>query len=284
MDIQQVGTRGALLTFDDGISLYVIHGNRFHLLCDTHLGPESMIKVHEYLADKPRNNGVLVFNSHSDWDHIWGNGAFPDSIIIGHESCRRRMIERGQFDLTQNKSQQKGKVVLTFPNLTFSDKIRFDDENIEISYAPGHTIDSAICYDMSDKVLYVGDLVEDPIPYLDAKDLDMYLKTLALLLTHPSQVLVTAHSGIVTRDVVSQNIEYITRMKDGLPFDEQGLGLYLPVHQWNSNMRKIWEYDRIARKQVGDFSLIHLLQNLPDLHDIGLSDLKIALDEYFSLH
>lgn len=283
MRIEQIGSRGSLLTFDDEISVYLVSCMRFHLLCDTHLGPDSMDQVFLHLSNEIQPGQMIIFNSHSDWDHIWGNGAFPDSIIIAHETCRQRMLWRGEFDLTQNSALQRGRVVLTPPNLTFSEKLTFNDEEIGFSHAPGHTEDSSICYDHRDHVLYLGDLVEDPIPYLDAPDLDTYIRTLTRLLDHPARILVSAHSGIVTRDLILKNLEYIRAVRDNVPFSPDHLGTYQDVHQWNLNMRIVYRFEQAARKRLGErYSLLTLLEQAGDLHAISPRRLLAVLEEYIS--
>lgn len=281
MNVQQIGSRGSMLTFDDGISLYLIHCSRFNLLCDTHLGPFSMNEVSSFLSDKSGSDRTIVFNSHSDWDHIWGNCSFPDSFIIGHELCRERMLERGEYDLSQNASLRRGSVILKPPNLTFSNRLCFEEEDLEFIYAPGHTIDSAVCYDRQDMVLYLGDLVEDPIPYLDARDLDTYLMTLRSLLIHPAQVLVSAHSGIVTKDLIEHNIKYITGVRDEVPMDPEEFGEYRDVHHWNLNMRIIFKNDTKIRDFMGDdYSYVALLEQLGDLHSLNNEDLMAVLNRF----
>ena len=283
MIVSNIGSRGRVFTFDDDISVYLITGSRFHILCDTHLGPESMDQVTRYLADSPCTGPVIIFNSHSDWDHIWGNCFFPDSFIIGHELCKTRMLERGHFDLRQNSSLMRGEVRITPPNLIFSDRLILDDEDIEFSHAPGHTIDSAICYDHRDKVLYLGDLVEDPIPYLDAADLDTYITTLRSLLTYQAEMLVSAHSGIVSRDLIEQNIAYIAKVKDGISMDPQRFGAYREVHQWNLNMRILYEFEPWFRDIQGSgYSIVRILELAGDLHTTPSAELKTLLTGYAS--
>ncbi|MFH0968740.1 MAG: MBL fold metallo-hydrolase [Methanobacteriota archaeon] len=281
MIVRKVASRGFIFTFDDEISVYLIVGSRFLVLCDTHLGPGSMDQIIRYLVDFSCPDQMIIFNSHSDWDHIWGNCSFPDSFIIGHEFCKKRMLERGAFDLTQNATFQRGLVELKPPNLTFSNRLSLEDEDVEFFYAPGHTIDSAVCYDRQDMVLYIGDLAEDPIPYLDAYDLDTYLITLRSILTHPARMLVSAHSGIVTRNLIERNIAYITKVRDKIPIDSQDLGAYHEVHLWNINMRLLLEYEPAIRDCVGDgYSQISLLERIGDLHSIRYEDLKDALNQY----
>ena len=283
MIVQRMGTRGRCFTFDDGISLYLISGTRLHLLCDTHLGPESMTRIQEFLGDYPRPDRMVIFNSHSDWDHIWGNCAFPDSFIIGHETCRARMSERGEYDLMENSSQKRGNVRITLPNLTFSTRLVFEDEEIEIAYAPGHTIDSAVCYDRRDRILYLGDLAEDPIPYLDFHDLDRYLDTLRSILEHPADILVSAHSGVVTRDLIRKNMAYIADIRDGVREEPSRFGEYEQVHRWNLNQRIFLQYEPlVARKMGAGYSPVLLLRQAGDLHGISPEELKKNLSEYLA--
>lgn len=277
MLIRQMGTRGMMVTFDDQISLYLITCSRFYLLCDTHLGPESMAIVQQILDKEPRPEKTRIFNSHADWDHIWGNASFPGSLIIAHDSCRSRMAERGAFDLAHHATMTRGVVQIRLPDCTFSERLTFDDEGISFSHAPGHTIDSAICYDMVDQVLYLGDLVEDPIPYLDAADLDQYLATLQTLLDHPAQILVSAHSGPVSRDLIRSNMAYIRSFRDGAVFAPESFGGYAPVHRWNLNMHHIHSF--LARMQgMGiQIPLIGILELAGDLHTCSSEELQTLL-------
>ena len=58
-----------------------------------------LIQDVRHLSDKPIR---YVIDTHSHWDHSWGNEEFPDSTIIGHANCRsenaqpreRRMVAR----------------------------------------------------------------------------------------------------------------------------------------------------------------------------------------------
>jgi len=107
MKVQEVGTRGFLFTFEDPYltNLYVINGERFLFICDTFLGPDSIKEVLKYLkkrgfTSKPK----IVFNSHHDYDHIWGNQCFKDSIILAHELCKKKIEEIGEDDLKEYNS------------------------------------------------------------------------------------------------------------------------------------------------------------------------------------
>lgn len=273
--------RTRMLTFEDAISLLLIITERKIILCDTHCGPDSMQEVAGYLADENLNQDIVVFNSHSDWDHIWGNCAFPDSTIIAHKSFPDRLHDRGFFDLAGNRSSVRGEVSLTGPNLLFDNELRLEDEGIRFIYAPGHTIDSAICYDEQDKVLFLGDLVEDPIPYLDYERLDIYIRTLEMIMDIPADYLVSGHSGLVTHDLIRSNIRYITQVMTNEPVDTSTFGEYTSVHQINLNTLIMFRYEKCVRDILAekyDFSDFWSLN--PDLSGISTEEQKLMMDEY----
>ena len=171
-----------MLTFDDDISVMIIIGTQHTVLCDTHLGPDSIQEINGFLASIDHPDNLFIFNSHSDWDHIWGNCAFPDSIIAAHTTCRKRMSERSAFDLVRNGGKTRGPVQILLPNLTFDSRLCLENDDIEFMHAPGHTIDSSVCLDRKGEILYVGDLVEDPIPISIDRDRWIY-KTLESLVS-----------------------------------------------------------------------------------------------------
>jgi len=211
--IEKISKRGTLFTFQEGDSLfsqdtcvYIIDTGDKLFLCDTHVGPKSMAVVKDYInAEGLGNKEVIVFNSHGDWDHIWGNCAFPDSTIIAHDSYGEKDLERfkGKYN--------DGSFGLKLPNLTFDSRLSFEDYGIEFIYAPGHTVDSAICYDKKDSVLFVGDLIEDPEPYLQYENLEVYIKSLEYIKSIKADVVICGHSGIVDEDLINENISYIKK-------------------------------------------------------------------------
>jgi len=218
--IERIAKRGTLFTFQEGDSLfsqdtsvYLIDVGDKLFLCDTHVGPKSMAIVKDHInAEGLENKEIIVFNSHGDWDHIWGNCAFPDSTIIAHESCRRRIIEYGEKDLERFKDKyHDGSFGLKLPNLTFDSRLSFEDYGIEFIYAQGHTVDSAICYDKEDSVLFVGDLIEYPEPYLQYENLQEYINTLEYIKSKKADVIICGHSGIVDDNLINENIDFIKR-------------------------------------------------------------------------
>jgi glyoxylase-like metal-dependent hydrolase (beta-lactamase superfamily II) len=281
-EVSKVGDRGIIFTFEDDITVYLIQTDKYWFLCDTHLGPESMEYIKNYILAQSKKD-VIVFNSHSDWDHIWGNCSFRGKIIIGHETCRKRMNEIGQFDLARLSEYHRGNINLLLPNLTFSDRLTFEEDEIEFIYAPGHTVDSSVCFDRKDSVLFVGDLVEYPIPYLDFDDLEVYIKTLEFIKKFPAKVKVSSHSGIIDNALIDCNSTYIMNISKGNPIDPIVYQECLSVHNFNINNRLFLKYENMVREKLRDsFNYTLFRSNFGDLKKVDYVDLQKALELYFA--
>ncbi|MCA1917262.1 MBL fold metallo-hydrolase [Methanospirillum hungatei] len=277
----RVSERTWMLTFDDAISVMIIIGTRYTVLCDTHLGPDSIQEIYGFLASIDHPDNLFIFNSHSDWDHIWGNCACPDSIIAAHISCLERMKERSALDLVRNGEKTRGPVQIILPNLTFDSRLCLEDDDIEFIHAPGHTIDSSVCLDRKGEILYVGDLVEDPIPYIDYDRIDVYMKTLESLVSSSVQVFISAHSGIITRDLIRSNISYLNAVLTGKEIDTSLFGDYITVHQANINTRTIFRYEALAREILRDtFVFEKFWSGIPDPEGSDQESLIKFLNEY----
>jgi flavorubredoxin len=81
MEITTIGSRGVVFTFDDlstdeydsPTNVYVINGKEHIFICDTFLGSDSMKGVTDYIEKNFDEKPIIIFNSHYDYDHHWGN-------------------------------------------------------------------------------------------------------------------------------------------------------------------------------------------------------------------
>jgi glyoxylase-like metal-dependent hydrolase (beta-lactamase superfamily II) len=171
---------------------------------------ERIIKENGH-QDKP----IVVFNSHADWDHVWGNCYFEGAMILSHRECKTRMVAEWDDEMKKNQDEQRGKAILTPPTTVFDEKYIFEDDEIEFFYSPGHTVDSASCYDRRDGVLFVGDNIESDLPYVNNLDFDIYINTLEGYLARDWTNIVSGHDPIQTDDVLLRsNLKYLRLMKN----------------------------------------------------------------------
>lgn len=222
MEIKNVGKRGILFTFfelknpkyDCVTNVYVIKGNKYFFVCDTYLGPYFMKKIKQYLESNFGKKKYIVFNSHSHWDHIWGNSEFDDCMIIAHRKCKD-LIERNAEDELVEKAElfAKENIDIVLPNITFEEKIKFEEEGLEFFYSPGHTEDSASCYDYINNTLFVGDNIDNPIPsYICWTELEEYKGTLEQYIKIDPEIVVQSHGDITNKDVIRKNLDYLSRL------------------------------------------------------------------------
>lgn len=231
MEIKKVGSRGTLFTFYDleiPTNIYVINAKRYVYIIDTYLGPDIMKLIDQYIKIQYGNKSIMVVNSHSHWDHVWGNSFYSSSIIIAHKLCKQNMEQYGLEEIQDNKEYKRGEVFLTYPNLTFTQEINFEEDNILMYHTPGHTDDEISIIDLKDKVLFAGDNLERPIPYLMSKNLNVYIKTLEDYIKLDVKVIIGGHTGCEDKNLILDNLYYVKKVlkKDTVEFEKNKCAKY----------------------------------------------------------
>lgn len=217
--IVKLGERVSVVTFDEPylVNVCIVFGFNTEqvFVLDTHLGPESMKIVRKAIDEQGcRGMPVVVFNTHADYDHIWGNCAFTHSFIIGHDLCRARIVAESKESLEEHEQHKRGDVRIVSPNLTFSSRLTFAKESLEFVYTPGHTEDSSSCLDSIGNLLFVGDNVESPVPYVNTPDFETYLHSLYWYQEQEWKYLLSSHDPLMrNNDLLDQNIQYLECLK-----------------------------------------------------------------------
>ena len=213
MKATKVGTRGYFFSFDDPYftTLYVINGKNRIFICDTFLGPDPMKEVLKFLEEEGvKDKEIVVFNTHYDYDHIWGNQLFENSVILAHELCVKELKKIGEDDLKQFEAHKKGDVKLVLPNKDFKERLVFSDDGVEFYHTPGHTADSSSCYDSVDKVLIVGDNLESPFPYIRILNVKEYTDSLKEYLSRDVEIIVSGHDELMyDNSLLRANLNYL---------------------------------------------------------------------------
>ena len=249
-EIKEVGKRGVIFQYEDHNLVYLIKGDKRLYLCDTHLGSDSMEFVKNYIAKNDlENKELVIFNSHSDYDHNWGNFVFSEKLIIGHELNLERFKLRGKYDLEMKNDFKNGKVELAYPNLIFKERLSFADDEIEFIYLPGHTIDSAICLDKKDSAVYVGDLVEIPIPMILWENIEVFIESLEYLKGMSVERYIASHSGIVDEKDIDANLDYLKKLNncEKQVFKHEGINR---VHEFNKKNVLMKQFEEMAKSKL----------------------------------
>lgn len=207
MRVQKIGKRSTVFTFelaDWNLNLQLIEGDRYDYVVDTGLGSGSAAAVLERIKG---DKAVVVINTHYHWDHVWGNFAFPDSVIISHSLCREAIAQKWDGMIEKNGRYIDGETRMLLPNVTVDCGICFEDDGIRIAYTPGHTEDSISVLDERDGVLNAGDNIgdtpEEIVPSL-ACSKEEYIKTLELYKGMDFEYCVSGHNEVMGRSVIDR--------------------------------------------------------------------------------
>ncbi|MBN1328368.1 MAG: MBL fold metallo-hydrolase [Candidatus Heimdallarchaeota archaeon] len=245
MKISEVGKRGVVFSFDDfstetyicPTNVYVIKGDNNIFICDTFLGPESMRGVKRYLQDHYIDKPIIIFNSHHDYDHHWGNCAFETEMIISHKLCKEIIEKQGESDLEKFKEWLRGDVKIVLPTVVFDQNYYFQEEGVYLFHTPGHTEDSSSCYDERDKILFVGDNIEEPIPYIRSNmdGVQKYVKSLENYLNYKFDTLIVGHGSIANKELLLQNLDYLKafpKLNEPIDLEKNSKAFYM-IHLQN---------------------------------------------------
>jgi cyclase len=196
--------------------------SRYAFVIDTYMGPDSMKEFRHILDIQKGTRKLFVINTHSHFDHIWGNCAFPEASFIAHESCRDIMRRESHAVLEGTKRENPGwlmgNVDLIFPDITFTEKMSFIDDTmtIELQHMPGHSRDSIVAI-VSPHLCLAGDAIEDPFPLLsesgDQANIDIFIEHLERLSSGGFSLVIPGHGHSFKASLVSENLAYLNNLK-----------------------------------------------------------------------
>lgn len=218
MKTEKIKSRNFIFTYNIpsgwDLNLHLIRGSKYNFIIDTGLGSLSVEPIRKHIEGDGKP--VIVINTHYHWDHIWGNGAFPDSVIISHKLCRE-MIESNWAEMLRKfSSVMHGEAEMRLPTITFEHELYFPEDGIRLIYTPGHTADSISVIDEVDKVLNagdnIGDTVDDIIPSLDCER-EVYIDTLMKYRELDFDLCVSGHNIVLSKGVEDNILSLFTKRK-----------------------------------------------------------------------
>ena len=208
MKTEKIKSRSMLFTFDSSpdwnLNIHLILGDQNNYVIDTGLGSLSMDAVRQHLQpSKP----VIVINTHSHWDHVWGNAVFCNSPIISHSLCRQRLEENWDAMVQKQHQYIAGDVQKCLPNIVIDDGLYFPDDGIRIFYSPGHTLDGISVLDERDAVINIGDNIGDDMEHImpDLEcETEVYAATLQQYIDSGADTFVSGHNIAVGPDILER--------------------------------------------------------------------------------
>jgi len=208
---------GEIIELDNGIyarlhegltNSGIIVGDTSVLVIDSLRMPSfarSLIEDVRKVTDKPVK---YVIDTHSHWDHSWGNQEFPEAAIIGHENCYTEMVDVEWNDEWKTKilssgdpwSDEANVVTITPPDVTFQDnmKLHFGGRELVLRYfGKAHTSGDTFIHLPKERIVFTGDVAQDGgVPYLGDSYPDEWPDTDDRMVELPVDRFVSGHGPV----------------------------------------------------------------------------------------
>ncbi|MBA4420076.1 MAG: hypothetical protein C0391_02905 [Anaerolinea sp.] len=199
----------------------VVVGPQWAVLIDTLALPEETLEMRDYIERELNVPVRYVINTHHHADHSWGSSFFPGSTIIGHELCRKLLLEKGIAALEQAKktNQSLRQVKIVSPHLTFDSgylSLRVGKKNLILSPMPGHSEDGISVLVEEDRILFASDTFM-PLPFIVGGNIDQMVNALKDISKMGLENIVQGHGDIILRgeieDACKDNLNYLSAIR-----------------------------------------------------------------------
>lgn len=204
---------------DEGMEVraLLVLGARRAAVIDTLTSPEEMAPFLSILSESGRP--AIVVNTHADWDHVWGNAAFPGAMVVGHRICRQRLLGEEERRVLDEKRAERpdryAQVRLVPPDLTFDTALALDlgGLTLELHHLPGHTEDCLMAYLPERRLLFAGDCAEEPFPLLSTTRLESWAAGLRAWSERDLATVIPAHGRIGGASLLRENAAYLEALR-----------------------------------------------------------------------
>jgi glyoxylase-like metal-dependent hydrolase (beta-lactamase superfamily II) len=214
-------SRVSILRLGTEVDAMFVLTERFGVLVDTLSTPDACRQALELVADDLGGRRLLVVNSHMDWDHFWGNSALPEGTCIFAHVAARDRLPKSQDELWRKAADEPrfAGITLVPPNLTFATDLHLDggDLVLELMHTPGHTPDHLCVWIPAMRTCLAMDCVEYPVPEVwsdHPADLAALRRSLVRIRNLHADIVLPAHGGTFSPDIVDQNIAYFDLLVD----------------------------------------------------------------------
>lgn len=154
------------------VDTFIVVTERYVVLLDTLLGPRTGAAMLELARPHLEGRQLLAVNTHSHWDHAWGNQALLGlAPILGTRRCAELLRSPEQArKLERMRAEEPGRfddVRIVPPTLTFEERLAIDggDLTLELFLTPGHAPDHLAVFIPEIGTLLAGDAAELPFPF-----------------------------------------------------------------------------------------------------------------------
>ncbi|MBR0518406.1 MBL fold metallo-hydrolase, partial [bacterium] len=161
-----------------------------------------------------------VINTHSHYDHIWGNCIFENCQIISHRLCREKILSDGEKVLEEFKEKEPklilGDIKIKAPDIIFEDELTFFSKNISVKlkHFKGHTKDGIVIILEPYHICIAGDLVEEPFPIVNEEDSNLteFISSLEVIDKMGFNFIIPSHGNRLDNKLIKENLYYLKQL------------------------------------------------------------------------
>lgn len=166
-----------------------------------------------------------VVNSHSHFDHYFGNALFRPAEIWGHVRCAEEIEQYGEdhradvIGQLPERREELEEVTIVPPDHTFTSAASLDIGGRIVHlrhFGLGHSSNDVVAHVPDAGVVFAGDLIEEGAPpaFGDSYPLDWPATVAAMLDEMPEPVIVPGHGAVVGRAYAQAQQAELTLVAD----------------------------------------------------------------------
>src|SRR5438132_4278519 len=160
-----------------------------------------------------------LINTHHHGDHTHGNFVFRDeALIIGHELCRKEIIESGLGTKALFPGVDWGEIELAAPTLTFENWMALysDELRVELIYVgPAHTTNDILVWLPQHRTVFTGDIIfNSGTPFALMGSISGWLEALERVRSLGAERIVPGHGAVCGPAVIDDVAAYLTFVQE----------------------------------------------------------------------
>jgi cyclase len=160
-----------------------------------------------------------LVNTHHHGDHTHGNYVFRDeALIVGHELCRKEVIESGLGTKALFPGVDWGEIELAPPTMTFENRMALysDELRVELIYVgPAHTTNDILVWLPQRRVVFTGDIIFNRgTPFALMGSISGWLEALERLRSLGAERIVPGHGAVCGPEVIDQVGAYLSFVQE----------------------------------------------------------------------
>lgn len=157
---------------------------------------------------------TLLINTHHHGNHVYGNGWFPEAVIVSHEATRERVAKLDSTISARRFAEVEFGTTRPVPAaLTFRDELQVHADDMTLNvFFPGiaHCAGNTAVYVPDRSVLFAGDiLLKDCTPSFSGGSAQGYLPVLQQLRELGAERIVPGHGPVCDGSVIEETERYV---------------------------------------------------------------------------